>query len=136
MISSIHYDFVVHNVISMLAFLMRDLVKDYHHHLVYISFRLHLDFMYAFVRRRERCFFVVFNTSKLLLFCISLSCVDGMSCFPFCIQIFVFTTTRLPQLPQSSLLGYIDTDLFILPPLLFSPYAFLFPPTSLLCSRE
>ena len=72
-------------------------------------------------------FFIVFNTSKLLLFCISLSCVDGMLCFPFTIQIFIFATTCLPQLPQSFLLRYVLTDLFIPPPSLFSQYAFVHP---------
>ena len=55
-------------------------------------------------------FFIVFNTSKLLLFCISLSCVDRMSCFPPCIQIFIFAPTHLPHLPRSSFLRYILPD--------------------------
>ena len=58
-------------------------------------------------------FFIVFNISKLLLFCISLICIDGMLCFTFGIQAFVFATTHLPQLTQSSLVRYILTDLFI-----------------------
>ena len=70
-------------------------------------------------------FFIVFN--KLLFFYISLSCVDSMLCFLFCIQIFIFAPTRLPQLPQSSLLRYILTDRFIPPPPFFSPYVFVHP---------
>ena len=31
-------------------------------------------------------FFIDFNTSKLLLFCISVSCVGSMLCLPFCIK--------------------------------------------------
>ena len=62
----------------------------YLHHLVCISDQLHPDFLYAFVWWHKNVSFIVFSTSKLLLFCISLSCVDGMLCFPFCIQIFIF----------------------------------------------
>ena len=67
-------------------------------------------------------FFIVFNTSKLLLFWISFSCVDGIFCFPFCFQIFIFAPTSLSQ---SSLLRYIVTDLFIPPICLLSLYAFI-----------
>ena len=80
--------------------------------------------------------FNVFNNSKLLLFCISLTCVDSMSCFPFCIQIFIFAPNCLPQPSTYSLHRYILTDLFIPPLFLSSLYAFLCPPASLLCSRE
>ena len=111
----------------MLASLMFHQVKDYHHLLVYISLRLHPDFLYALVWRHI-VFFIVFNTSNLLLFCISLSCVDGISCFPFHIQIFIFATARLPQLLQSSFLRYILTDLFIPPPHLFLHMPFFVDP--------
>ena len=46
----------IRNVVSLLAYLVCHQVKDYHHHLVYISLRLHPDLMYAFVWRHERCF--------------------------------------------------------------------------------
>ena len=55
-------------------------------------------------------FFIDFNTSKLLLFRISLSCVGSMLCLPFCIQIFIFVTTHLAQFPQSTFLRFILTD--------------------------
>ena len=58
-------------------------------------------------------FFIVFNIRKLLLFWISLICIDGMLCFTFWIQAFVFATTDLPQLTQSSPVRYILSDLFI-----------------------
>ena len=45
-----------HNFVSMQASLMCHQMKDYHHHLVYISLRLHPDFLYSFVWRHERCF--------------------------------------------------------------------------------
>ena len=43
------YSTNVHNVVSMQASLMGRQVKDYHHHLIYISLRLYPDFLYAFV---------------------------------------------------------------------------------------
>ena len=130
------YSANIHNGVSMLSSLMRHQVKNYHHHLVYILSDYILIFCTHLFGDRKYVFFIVFNTGKLLLFCICLSCVDRMLYFLLCIQIFIFGPTHLPQLPQSSLLRCNLTDLFIVPPRLFSSYAFLCPATSFLCSRE
>ena len=80
------YSTNVHNVVSMLASLMRHQMKDYHHHLyAFLSDYILIFCMHLFGDTKD-VFFIVFNTSKPLLFCISLSGVDGMSCFKFCIQ--------------------------------------------------
>ena len=55
----------------------------------------------------KRVFFIVINTSKLFLFCFSLSCVDGMSCFP---NIYLCShppsTTSITYSSQSFLVKY------------------------------
>ena len=122
-ITKAQYSTIIHNEFPMLASLMRHHVTDYCHHLVYISLRLHLVFCTHFGDAKVDSF-IVFNISKLLLFCISLSCVDGTLCFTFWIQTFIFATTRLPQLTQSSLLRYILTKLSISPSRLLSACAF------------
>ena len=127
------YSIIIYKVVSKLASLIRPQEKDYHHQLVCISHQLHPNSLYGmhlFGDTKN----VFFRTSKLLLFCISLSCVDVMLYFPF----FSKYLSLLPPAFHNfhTLLRHILSDLFIPPLSLFSSCTFLCPPTSYLCSRK